>query len=334
MKKENALDIMEHIDSDIINEADTYKSTKKKSNSIKWVAMAACLCIVVAGVLGVNNHLRNINTVKNNGVTSRYSSPNETKQTATGDNGTYIPPYELPETTDGVEFDMLTLVVFNGGIYTQAESYYGDEALKIDSLTGKYLGYATGTINEWSAQDEYSEEFASSVAGNVYEVTGYDTDFRICIRNEVEDENGEKMLWIEFLERLNGITLTTGKDLFETRLNIRNQLERIQWQSHEDWDSGNGNIQDARIDTDVWEDFLNLLDNGVFVNTWNPEISNETIYDTKEQAHIIITNKDGTVIRLRLIEGGYVGYDALGWYFVKIPGETFDAVFSACRGNG
>ncbi len=334
MKKENALDVMEHIDSDIINEADTYKSTKKKNNSIKWVAMAACLCIVVAGVFGLNNHLRNINTVKNNGVNSGYSSQNETKQKATGDTGTYIPPYELPETTDGVEFDMLTLVVFNGGIYTQAESYYGDDALKIDSLTGKHLGYATGTINEWSSQNEYSEEFASSVAGNVYEVTGYDTDFRICIRNEVEDENGEKMLWIEFLERLNGITLTNGKDLFETRLNIRNQIEKIQWQSHEDWDNGNGNIQDACIDTGIWEDFLNLLDNGVLVNTWTPEISNETIYDTKEQAHIIVTNKDGTVIRLRLIEGGYVGYDSLGWYFVKIPGETFDAVFSACRGNG
>ena len=41
---------------------------------------------------------------------------------------------------------------------------------------------------------------------------------------------------------------------------------------------------------------------------------------------------DGTVIPLRLIEGGYVGYGALGWYFVRIPGEVFDAVYDACGG--
>lgn len=32
------------------------------------------------------------------------------------------------------------------------------------------------------------------------------------------------------------------------------------------------------------------------------------------------------------MEGGYVGYGPLGWYFVQIPGDAFDAVFIACGG--
>lgn len=340
MKNEKALCIMEHIDADIIDEADAYKGTKKKSTWVKWGAMAACLCLVVAGTFGANELFKNRDIVMDgsvgeNEVISSNPSISETQKSANADTGIHIPAVKLPDTTAGVELDMIGFVVYNGGIYTQAENYYGDEALKIDNLIGKYLGYATGYINEWSTQEEYAEEFASSAAGKVYEVIGYGTDFRVCIRGEVEDENGGKQLYIQFFDRLNGITLTTGEDLFETRLHLRDRIATIQWQSHDDWNYAGGNIQNAAIDADLWEEFLNQVDKGSFVYTWDPEISNNTVYDTENQAHIILTMEDGTVVRVRLIEGGYVGYDslALGWYFVQIPGEIFDSVFTACGGN-
>ena len=321
MTKEEAINMMEHIDPGIIDEADTYLVTKKKSPWVKWVVMAACLCLVIAGTFVVNE------------LISDKPIANGTQEPAIADTELYIPALELPDTAADMVFDMIGLVVYDGGIYTQAESYYGDDALIIDKLVGDYLGYATGSINEWSTQEEYAEEFASSLAGKVYEVIGYDTDFRVCIREEVENENGEKQLWIQFLDRLNGITLTTGKDLFETRLHLRNRVAAIHWQSHEDWNYGEDNIQNAAIDGNLWEEFLNQIDNGTFVNTWNPEISSNTVYDAEKQAHIILAMEDETVIRLRLIEGGYVGYDALGWYFVQIPGEIFDSVFAACGGK-
>jgi len=338
MKKEKAIRIMEYIDSDMIDEADVYQGTKKKTSWIKWGAMAACLCLVIAGAFGAGNLFKNRDIVKDNPagtneVISGKSSIRETQKPANGDAGLYIPAVELPDTSFGVELDMMGLVVYNGGIYTQAESYYGADALRIDKLVGDYLGYATGSINEWSAQEEYAEEFASSLAGKVYEVIGYDTDFRVCIREEAEEENGEKQLWIQFLDRLNGITLTTGEDLFETRLHLRERTAAIQWQSHDDWNWGKGNIQNAAIDADLWEKFLNQIDKGSFVNTLDSEKTGSSVYDTENQAHMILTMEDGTVVRLRLIEGGYVGYDALGWYFVRIPGEIFDSVFTACGGN-
>ena len=48
------------------------------------------------------------------------------------------------------------------------------------------------------------------------------------------------------------------------------------------------------------------------------------------QGHLFFHMSDGTTVELRLIEGGYVGYQGLGWYFVKMPGAAFDAVLAAC----
>ena len=41
--------------------------------------------------------------------------------------------------------------------------------------------------------------------------------------------------------------------------------------------------------------------------------------------------KDKTRVELRLFEGGYVGYQALGWYFVKMPGDIFDKIYEATK---
>ena len=41
--------------------------------------------------------------------------------------------------------------------------------------------------------------------------------------------------------------------------------------------------------------------------------------------------KDNTRIELRLFEGGYVGYQDLGWYFVKMPGEIFNRLYEASK---
>lgn len=229
--------------------------------------------------------------------------------------------------------DMIGLVVYNGNVYTQAESYSGSDALAINHLTGKYLGYATGSIDEFSTDEDYENEFASTLEGKVFEVKGYDTDFRICIRNEIEAENGKKQLSIEYLDHLNGIKIKNGSELFEQRLHLSNRIAAVKWQSHEDWDNARGNLQNAQIGNKLWTEFIDQINKGEFVDTWNPENTDESIYDTQKQSHLVLTMDDGTVVRLRLLEGGYVGYEPLGWYFVKIPGDVFNKVFDLCGGN-
>ena len=62
------------------------------------------------------------------------------------------------------------------------------------------------------------------------------------------------------------------------------------------------------------------MDRGIFTVFWNPDIINgSSIYDTEKQVHLILEMKDGTTLRLRLIEGGYVGY-------------IFNTVYDSCGG--
>ncbi len=248
--------------------------------------------------------------------------------------GVFIPAMELPKQTEAMMADMIGFVVYHGGIYTQAANYYDGDAENIDSLVGAYLGYATGSINECTAQgiaqEEYEKEFAGSIEGELYEVKGYDADFRICWRRIVEGADGKPTLYIQFLDRLNGITLATGSDLFEDRLHVRDRVERFRCQSHEDWDWAGGGIYDLEIEQSVWNDFLNEVDQGefVFVHDTMPDF-----YRTQGQAHLYLAMDDGTTIGLRLFEDGYVGYDALGWYFVRVEGDIFDVMYEICGGT-
>ena len=105
---------------------------------------------------------------------------------------------------------MIACVVYDGAVYTQGE--WLDDA---SALLGEYLGHATGSIDEWSDETDYVE-FAGTMSGELYTVVGYDPDFRICCLND----DGSAML----LERLNGISLDTGADLFDQRLHLPERM--------------------------------------------------------------------------------------------------------------
>ena len=49
--KKNKLDTIGYIDDQLVEKADKYNSVKKKNTWVKWGAMAACLCLVIAGVV-------------------------------------------------------------------------------------------------------------------------------------------------------------------------------------------------------------------------------------------------------------------------------------------
>lgn len=184
-----------------------------------------------------------------------------------------------------------------------------------------------GHIDEWSPQEEYQRELASNIAGDVYTVRGYSPDFRLVVKGSDPDENGTEVPYCMFFENLNGIGLTFGSDLFGDRLGLRERWESITAETHESWYNSLGEYTTLE-NTEAFGAFLEGLYAGRF------EYTHETrpeIYDTEHQSHITFTLTDGTAVELRLIEGGYVGYDPLPWYFVKMPGDAFDAIFEAAR---
>ena len=244
--------------------------------------------------------------------------------------GINIPALSVPEPKKWAMYDMIGTLVYNGSIYTQTENQYMDlEAEQRENLLGDYLGHATMSLDEWSSFEEYDKEFASTYEGDVYSVKGYDPDFRVCIRYE-EEYDGEKHLFLFFLERLNDITINTGYDVFEARLKVREKYVSCKWESHDDWNYARNIYHDLELDEEDWGRFMDMVDTCKFVNTWDPDTKSSSIYRTDNQIHLYIQLDDGLEIEMRLIEGGYVGYQSLGWYFVKIPEDIFDKVFEAC----
>lgn len=53
MNRIDVLDAMEYIDTKIIDEAEEYKGIRKKGKLLKWIAVAACLCVVIGGVMAL-----------------------------------------------------------------------------------------------------------------------------------------------------------------------------------------------------------------------------------------------------------------------------------------
>ncbi|MBQ8830118.1 MAG: hypothetical protein IJ017_00780 [Oscillospiraceae bacterium] len=362
MNGQELLDKMGFIDPEYIENAAA--EPRKIRTWVKWYAVAACICIIIGGVIfwgaagarDITNQTdgtadaetdfneQDISDVQITGESQTNESEDQNDVEEEQEEGMYIPPMELPDTVDTATMDMIGVVVYKGGIYTQSYSYFDDEAERIRHLVGEHLGTATGTINEWSKQDDYAQEFASSLSGEVYTVNGYDSDFRICICIEYTREDGENFLMIQFLDRLNGITLANGEGLFEDRLHIRERTEKIQWQSHDEWNYG-GEVHGISFDDTEWEAFLDVLYRGELVYTYVYDENDPTkgfyedkpyssIFDNPNQVHLILNMDDGTTVRLRLIEGGYVGLEHVGWwYFIKMPGEAFDTIYDACEGT-
>ena len=347
MKKDSINRVIGGIDDDIVEMAENKtKASQKKVSWVKWGSIAAAFVLVLSAAFIVSGVLRQ-NSIVNPVIPSDNTS--QTAENGNNQGGTKdpvdlqpqgaisIPAIQLPDTNSEVE--MIGVVVYKGGIYQQAGSYYGEDAQRIEPLLGEYLGQAKGTLNEWSKQDDYAQELASTYTGPVYAVKGYDTSFRVCIKQYAEGNDGESVLWLQFLDRLNDITISKGQDIFEERLHLQGRITSIQWQSHDDWNSAGGNIQKAAVDQATWNSFLDEIDQGTFINTFVPEGSFYddhpycSIYKTPNQAHLILTMDDGTSVKLRLIEGGYVGYDALEWYFVQIPEDVFNAVYDVCGGT-
>lgn len=105
----------------------------------------------------------------------------------------------------------------------------------------------------------------------------------------------------------------------------------MEWLSHDDWNNArNENRKALDLPSDTIDWFLEALCAGPFVDVYSKDP--DFYDDDKIQAHLYITLEDGTEVELRLMEGGYVGYQPLGWYFVGMEGEAFDAVFMPLTG--
>lgn len=311
----------------VLSRIEAYETAKREKRRKRRRAAPALACLSLAALIGIGVFLHH-------GLPGLPASGDPLDAPVAGENsgepageGVFIPAVQLPEPGEG-SADMIGVLVYKGAVYTQAAFYYEDEAQTVRALLGERLGRATGTLDEWSAQEEYAVEFASTYMGDVYTVRGYSPDFRLCVDLGGGGENtGSELV---FLERVNGIELTDGEDFFGDRLRLQGRVVSAAYQLYEAFDGTN--FEELEVSGEQLEAFLRALYAGRFVDVCEEHPAFFTDPSRRRgEAILRLALEDGTAVRLYLYEDGYVGYDGLGQYLVKMPGEAFASVFQVCQ---
>ncbi|MFS0659551.1 hypothetical protein AB1L07_12010 [Niallia alba] len=275
---------------------------EKKAFHIKNIVVAAVILISIGTFTWFNN-----GTISNN--MTEYII-NNTNSSYTMENGAIqIPAIELPE--DNTNADMIGLIMYDGKIYTQTDTEI--DLTNASSIKGERLGKTKGTINEWSKQEDFAKEFASSVEeAEVFSVKGYDSNFRIMTFMK---KNGE--VNANFYENLNGITISNGNDVFG-KLKMIGKVSRAQWRAYSDWDSEIENYHDLE-DMTTLNTFIEEL------NTTTPLLRKQTsdpITSSRSDnlfRELIIYLNDGSKVKLTLLKEGYIYYGFMDVYFKMKP---------------
>jgi hypothetical protein len=239
--------------------------------------------------------------------------------------GITVPVIELPTAdVSGIAADMIGLFVYQGRIYQQSNtSLIMDENYMLNkddvmNLRGDYLGKTKGTITEWSKQDDYATEFASTIGeSEIYTVNGYDSKNRLMVYSEYEDGFS-----CEIYDSFGGQVLTSGADYFDV-LNLQDNIVASQWESYDSWNYGKMERIDANID-DTFQQFISGLYTSTPMGNMIDMFTENTDYDS--QKFVYVRTKNNLITSLRLFEGGYVYAPEVG--FFKMNESSFNAFWN------
>ncbi|WHZ00480.1 hypothetical protein QNH48_15495 [Neobacillus sp. YX16] len=289
-----------------------HKAKKEMQNGRKRYSLTS-IGIVAGLLLSIGTFaLFNNNVFSPNGTTDNQNTP-----IATNSDAVKIPAIQLPKGNSIA--DMIGLIVYNGKIYTQTRTELDAENAKV--IVGEKLGTTKGTIDEWSKQEAYDEEFASTIGiADVFSVKGYGKDFRIMTYGELDGKP-----YAEFYENLNGITINSGEDVFG-KLKMVGNVSSADYRTFSDWDNSVENYNPI-ADMKILNDFVEELNKTKpFPRGENSDpISNSR--NNEEFRELTIQLNDGTKVKLILLKNGYIYYGYMGAYF-KMNDDIFSKIWS------
>lgn len=253
----------------------------------------------------------------------------------------YIPKAKLPVPSADPYGDVTGVIVYNGDIYHQSLSRTAsDQYTDFEALKGDLLGRPVH-LSQYA--DEFREEplppivkfyeenkLVANVLCDVYTVKGYDSGFRLmaafsstpyAIRGadgEVYSAGPSHYSYC-FYERHNDMWAATGADLFG-KLKIRGNIRMAEY----DIDSDGGEYGILDIPLSDLEDFVTALYKALYLTV--DQVDRQALYQGPSAWLYLVLN-DGTIVPLRLFEGGTVSYEFPG--FFQMEPDRFDPVFRA-----
>ncbi|MEG0308479.1 MAG: hypothetical protein RR636_11075 [Clostridium sp.] len=210
-------------------------------------------------------------------------------------------------------------IIYNGKLYYQS-GFVNNTGEYYDKLVGEFIGYPDKVTNKTG--DKYDIEYNNIIKSNetnqIFRVKGYEETFRICIP---EIYRGVDV--ISIFENLDYKVLgnSSGSDLYEERLALKDNIVGVRYKSHEDWEIGIDRYKELSVD--AVQVFIDSLNKSTFVGLY-PEGKWERLHKER-QGHLFLEMKNGTTVGLRLIKGGYVKYEGTnGQIFSEIPLSYLD----------
>ena len=254
-------------------------------------------------------------------LTPPVQKPAESTGKVAENEGVYIPKTILSD-NPGTSAKMIGLIVYQGRIYTQSSSEIDVETAR--NLMGEKIGRTKGNITEWSKQDDYAFDLASTVGvQDVYTVKGYDKSFRIMTFETFENGNS----YAQVFECLNGITVKTGSDIFDN-LKILNNIKSVVYENFESWNNAKQQLKPLS-DAKSLNDFLISINKAAAYNMDSVSgIWDDDSADAQKFVHI--TLMDGTKVQLRLFKAGYVYYGNINILF-KVDSDAFKAFWETLK---
>lgn len=302
MRKQRISNALSNIQDKYILETALHKKSAVNSIWFRMGSVAACLILVIGFLIWKK----------------QPDLPKTDNTISVTDNGVTIPKLKI-SISENSSANMIAFFIYQGRVYVQ------DEWLSnAHNLIGEHLGTATGSINEWTKKEDYVE-LSGSVYGDFYSVQGYDPSFMLCMSHD----DGTVSTYVNN----NGITLKYGSELFEDRLHIHDNLEKITYQTRNDWFYDTGITAELKLDSVEIDAFLNALNSAEFMLLDDIPLNEDdlSVYDAKEIYHLFLKMKNGMIVHLRIFEGGYVNYDGINGICVKVDSEKFNEFINLLR---
>lgn len=281
-----------------ILKANKEMQNSRKKYTLTSVGIVAGLLLFIGSFAMLNDNIGTINNV---------NTP-----IATNSDSITIPAIKLPNNNS--KASMLSLIVYNGKIYTQSKTEINAETAK--TILGDKLGKTKDNIDEWSKLDAKSGVFPSTIGiTDVFSVKGYDKDFRIMTFKE---QNGKT--YAELYENLNGLTINSGEDIFG-KLKMIGNVSSAEYRTFSDWDNNINNFHPIG-NLELINEFAEEL------NKTQPFLSGETsepitISNNNEDfRELTVHLNDGTHVKLILLKDGHIYYGFMDAYF-KMNDDIF-----------
>ena len=243
----------------------------------------------------------------------------EVPVTAAEPEGIYYPP--IPERQIGYVFVKNAEVLFpfsylyyNGSIYTSSQEISSAEKADIEALAEgiKEIGLADVYSNRaqfWSEDPGMLSYADDNINGTIYSMTGYDTDFRVCVQYEQYIEPMDETYYgFIVYDKLSGIIVNKGSDLFKDRLHLDEYTEIHIMRSDE-----NGETYEEPLSEDCSE-FVQAIMDGKFIEA---DYDAREDFSKRESCTLVFYSENGLTATVSVFPDGYVSMTSGGNTFIE-----------------